>query len=120
MQRSVMLLAIGITLTGCADMRYRSNLQHARVTPWTHISAEDRERVVWLVARATHQPIIGITADTFMCHGSTCLYVITGYHESDLQQQWTAIHLEKSSAGWRITQMGPVSHIIAADILSVP
>jgi hypothetical protein len=115
----VALLAFLGALTACADMRYRSNLKHARVTPWTHISPEDRKRIVWLVAHATHQPIIGITKDTFMCHRSTCVCVITGYRQPDMQP-WTAINLEKSSTGWRITQIGKVSHIIAADILNVP
>jgi hypothetical protein len=120
--KTVALLASLAALTACADIRYRSNLQHARVTPWTHISPEDRERIVWLVAHATYQPIIGITKETFMCRRSTCVCVITGYLQSDLYDMypWTAINLEKGPTGWRITQTGEVSHIIAGDILNTP
>jgi hypothetical protein len=60
-RKSTILLCAALAVTACAESRYRSNVQHAPVTRWTHLSRSDYEQVVRLVSHATHQPIIGIT-----------------------------------------------------------
>ena len=57
------LLCAALAFTACAESRYRSNLQNAPVTRWTHLSRADYEQVVRLVSDSTQQPIVGITTD---------------------------------------------------------
>jgi CelD/BcsL family acetyltransferase involved in cellulose biosynthesis len=72
-----------LALTACAESRYRSNLQHAPLTRWTHLSRSDYEQVVRIVSYSTQQPIIGITTDHARSD-STHLHVITGYPDSEI------------------------------------
>lgn len=105
------LLCCFLALTACVESRYRSNLQHAAVTRWTHLSRADFEQAVRLVSDATRQPIIGITTDHARSD-TAHLHVITGYDDSSMQS-WTGFHLEKRTDGWHITDHGEISHFVA-------
>ena len=118
MMKLTFFLFTAFLLGGCAESRYRSNLQNAPVTRCTHLSRTDYEQVVRLVSDSTHQPIIGITTDG-MKPDPKHLHVITGFYESDLQR-WNGFHLVKGPDGWHITAHHEISRFLAQMVLSNP
>ena len=103
-----LLLCVALSLAACAESRYRANLKHAALTPWTHLSRSDYEQVVRLVSDSARQPIIAITTDRSK-RDMTRLHVISGYHNT----AWTGTYVEKRAGGWQITSQGEISRFLA-------
>ncbi len=114
--KAALLFGSFLVLTACAESRYRSNLQHAPLTRWTHLSRSDYEQVVRIVSYSPISLSWAITTDHAKSD-STHLHVITGYSDSEIQR-WHGIHLEKRAAGWHITFKGEVSPMMAEWLLS--
>ena len=109
----------GLVVSGCVEARYRSNSQHVSVTPWTHLSASDREAVLQVLSRATRQPILAISARSPK-RGLPQLYAVSGFEETSEVNPWREYFLEKRPDGWHIWASGPVGQVSAGMTLSLP
>jgi hypothetical protein len=106
-------------VSGCVDARYRSNSQRVSFTPWTHLSAADREEVLQLLSRATRQPILAISTRAPK-RGLSQLYAVSGFEETSEVNPWREYFLEKGRDGWHIFASGPVGQVSAGLMLSPP
>jgi len=114
---SALLTLVAVVVAGCAEDRYRWNLAHAYVTPWTHLSQSDLEQIVRLVSHATPQPIRGIT--TYRKRGDqNKIHVITAYADNSIADHCTGFEVEKIGGKWRITFQGSSSDTVAGLVLS--
>ena len=109
----------GLMVSGCVEARYRSNSQHVSFTPWTHLSASDREEVLQVLSRATRQPILAISARAPK-RGLPQLYAVSGFEETSEVNPWREYFLEKRPDGWHIWASGPVGQVSAGMMLSLP
>jgi hypothetical protein len=109
----------GLMVSGCVQARYRWNSQHVSITPWTHLSASDRDEVLQLLSRATRQPIIAISTHESKT-GLPQLYAVSGFDEPSEVNPWREYFLEKRRDGWHIFACGPVGQVSAGLMLSSP
>ena len=116
---SIIALWAGLMLSGCIQDRYRYNSKHVCITPWTHLSGEDREEVLQLFSRSSRQPIIGITA-TESNSKFPQLTILSGFEHPPALIPWEESLLEKRPDGWHILDSGPISQFSTKLILSTP
>jgi hypothetical protein len=116
---TVIAVCAGVLFSGCAEERYRSNSQHAYITPWTHLSASDREEVLQLFSRASRQPIIGITVHQSKSRFPQ-LSIISGFDEPSEVNPWREYLLEKRPDGWHVLGNSPIGQFITGLILNTP
>ena len=116
---SSIAMCFGLLVGGCVQARYRSNSQHVYITPWTHLSAADREEVLQLFSRASRQPIIGITASEPKS-GFPRLTIISGFDDPSAVNPWREYLLEKRPDGWHILASGPIGQFSSGLLLSTP
>jgi hypothetical protein len=116
---SIVAVCAGLLISGCVQARHRWNSQHAYVTPWTHLSAGDREEVLQLFSRASRQPIIGITTHVSKSRFPQ-LTIISGFDDPSEVNPWREYFLEKRPDGWHILASGPVGQVSAGFLLSPP
>jgi hypothetical protein len=109
----------GLVVSGCVQARYRWNSQHVSITPWTHLSASDRDEVLQLLSRATRQPIIAISTHESKT-GLPQLYAVSGFDDPSEVNPWREYFLEKRRDGWHIFASGPVGQVSAGLMLSPP
>ncbi|HVF70474.1 MAG TPA: hypothetical protein VM940_02600 [Chthoniobacterales bacterium] len=116
---TIIALCAGVLFGGCVRDQYRSDSQRAYITPWTHLSASDREQVLQAFSRASRQPIIGIT--THESKGRfPQLTIISGFDEPSEVNPWREYLLEKWPDGWHILGSSPIGQFISGLILSKP
>ena len=106
-----------LALVSCAHDRYRWNLMHAYITPWTHLSQSDVQEIVRLVSYATPQPLVGITTDRKGREPGK-VNVITAYSDASIPDHCTGFELQKIAGKWKITFQGSSSETIAGLTLS--
>lgn len=109
----------GLVVSGCVQARYRWNSQHVSITPWTHLSASDRDEVLQLLSRATRQPILAISTHESKT-GLPQLYAVSGFDDPSEVTPWREYFLEKRRGGWHIFANGPVGQVSAGLMLSPP
>ncbi|HMG06397.1 MAG TPA: hypothetical protein VK581_13140 [Chthoniobacterales bacterium] len=109
----------GLVVSGCVQARYRWNSQHVSITPWTHLSASDRDEVLQLLSRTTRQPIIAISTHESKT-GLPQLYAVSGFDDPSEVNPWREYFLEKRRDGWHIFASGPVGQVSAGLMLSPP
>jgi hypothetical protein len=119
MPASIVALCAGLLLSGCIQDRYRYNSQHVYITPWTHLSGEDREQVLQLFSRASRQPIIAITASQVKSSFPRIL-ITSGFNDPSEVNPWREYLLEKRPDGWHILSNGPVGQVSTSLLLSTP
>ncbi len=117
MNARVLMVFAMLGLAGCAENRYRWNLTHAYVTPWTHLSPADHDAIVRLISYRDQMPIIGITHHRPSKDGST-ISVFTGNVNQLTYSYYHGYDLEKENGTWRITFHGDASHTITGLSLS--
>lgn len=115
----IIAACLALLVSSCVDTRYRWNSQHVSITPWTHLSASDRDQVLRLLSRTTRQPIIAISTHESK-NGLPQLYVVSGFEEASEVNPWREYFLEKRPDGWHIFASGPVGQVSAGLMLSAP
>ncbi len=119
--RVAVLCCLYLVFSGCAADRYAYNMRRAHVTPWTHLSPEDRSEIVRLVSAATEQGIQGITKGSA---SAKRISVFTGFSEAGAgvgeRFRWHEFVLEKQSNRWRILSQDSISPTVGGMLLSYP
>jgi hypothetical protein len=114
----VLVIFAGVCLVSCAEDRYRWNLAHAYVTPWTHLSQDDYDAIVRIMSHRDQLPIIGISAHRPDKKRGSTISVYTGNVNQIDYSFWHGYDLKKENGQWRIVFDGDCSHTIAGFDLS--
>src|SRR4051812_30515382 len=106
--RLIVVVLVGLTLSGCANAVYRYNMKHAEVAERTGLSEDEVEQVIRTVTQKSLRLIIGITRAQDKGHDRVIVYTQEGEEEGGMM----VYRLEKSADGlWRIVSYGR-SHVM--------